>query len=123
MILNLSYGQSKKDSFLKFDGTFKLQKDKYILKGSKGGELQMDTINVKIENNIAYVKDNSPCKIISEPIKITTDKNKNNLNKTKSDCARQEDCPSGCCMCIGAVRICCGDGGTRGFCLGVWGCP
>jgi len=82
------------------------------LSGGSGGEVEMDSKDVRTEGGRVLVRNNSPATIKAPP-----------GGGQKSACAKQDDCPSKCCACIGLVRVCCGEGGTRGVCFGVWGCP
>jgi len=91
----------------------------YLLKGVSGGSFEIAKENVRITGRAVRVRVGADAKIVEQPKKIQV----KNRAALLSDCHEQDDCPSKCCACIGLVRVCCGEGGTRGVCLGAWGCP
>ena len=109
--------------WIRFHGSSEINGDKITLRANVGGgAFEMRVSDVWISGEIVCVRNNAPATVTEHP-SINT-RVGISLDDVGSDgCTRQDDCPSGCCSCIGAVRVCCGSGGTRGFCLGVWGCP
>jgi hypothetical protein len=107
--------EKKSPDWLTFRGTAEDKGQTYLLKADKaGGAIEIAKEYVKISGKSIKVKNGEDAKIISPPAMA---------DKKAAGCVTQEDCPSKCCACIGLVRVCCGEGGTRGFCLGAWGCP
>lgn len=101
-----------------FNGTTEEKGSTVVLKATVGGgAFEVAKDNVRIQDNKVEVRIGIDAKIIDQP------KSDISLNSMTQSCARQEDCPSKCCACIGLIRVCCGSGGTRGVCLGFWSCP
>jgi hypothetical protein len=98
--------------WLVFKGTAKLSPKEAVLTASNGASFEMARADVRTSGDKVEVRNNAPAKV--HPPKGPS---------AKDGCHDQDDCPSKCCACIGAVRVCCGEGGTRGLCFGAWGCP
>lgn len=126
------FADDKVQEWVPFDGKATLQGPVYVLKGATGGTIAMDKKHVRISGGKPQIKVGENALIIDSPkasatmapetvasVRTSTDA----APATLGMCQRQEDCPSGCASCIGLIRVCCGSGGTRGICLGVYGCP
>lgn len=117
-------GDKPKEEWIEFKGKAQKQGSKYFLSAGKGGgAFDIDQQNVRISGGKVQVRTGVPARIVSAPTKRSLATKAAVAETAASDCVRQDDCPSKCCACIGLVRVCCGEGGTRGVCLGVWGCP
>jgi hypothetical protein len=126
VLLLSSLGYAKKPMWLRFQGTAEDKGATYILRASQGGgAFEVSKKYVKRKGKSIYVRNGVEANILTTPAPSTptTDTAQPQNPKAASDCHHQDDCPSKCCACIGLVRVCCGSGGTRGVCLGGWGCP
>lgn len=101
-------------NWAKFSGTISIEEGQYILADKDGYAFRIAKKYVRISDTAILVKSGVPATVLGRS---------NGDKHILSDCKRQDDCPSKCCACIGLVRVCCGSGGTRGICLGAWGCP
>jgi hypothetical protein len=129
----------------RFFGKARRTGDRYTLTDRRGGSIEMAASDVRLERGgVVRVKIGVPAKILKAPqilsaTEITALRSESALaippaanadcdctspgRPCCQQCTRQEDCPSRCAACIGLVRVCCGSGGTRGICFGVWSCP
>ena len=107
--------------WLPFAGTIEDSGNIFLMKAGEGeGSFEMAHEDVVVIEGKVFVRDDRLANVVEKPEKrllIGVAE-----AEIQGDCVVQADCPSGCCQCIGLVRICCG-GGTRGICFGAWGCP
>ena len=108
--------------WLPFSGNATAEGDDVILQGAGGGAFRMRASDVVVGEGVVLVRNQSNASILEHP-KVRALSKIEIESAAPGGCVRQDDCPEGCCACIGLVRVCCGHGGTRGVCLGVWGCP
>ena len=113
----------KHPDWIRAHGTAEPDGDHFIIRAHVGGgAFRMHKNDVWQGEGVVCVRNRADATVVEKPnvrLSLGVDS-----SKIRADgCHEQDDCPSKCCSCIGAVRICCGSGGTRGFCLGVWGCP
>jgi hypothetical protein len=123
-----------------FSGKAVKKDGKVVLSDKAGGSIEMAAPDVEIGKDSTRVRIGVPAKILAHPkaanpVEKALQSKATGLTELAAECdctspkpccaqcIRQDDCPSKCCACIGLVRVCCGDGGTRGICLGVWSCP
>jgi hypothetical protein len=111
--------------WIRFKGTAQENGQTYLLRAltKSGGVIEMAKEHVKVKGKTVMVENNVDAKVVEAPKPLVMNTARANSSVSASDCHRQDDCPSKCCACIGLVRVCCGEGGTRGVCLGAWGCP
>jgi hypothetical protein len=104
--------------WLTFKGDAFQNGDQYVLRDSTGRQFKIAKKYVRTERGKIFVENEVPAD-------VQESRRPSSLGGSVrvQHCARQDDCPSKCCACIGLVRVCCGSGGTRGVCIGVWGCP
>jgi hypothetical protein len=126
-LLVIAYNPSKAQEsprWVTFQGTATTQGSSYILNASSegGGSISISKKDVKVYGHHIRVRVGVPSKIVAEP-KISESAAADKLTGNVATCHEQADCSTKCCACIGAIRICCGSGETRGSCLGEWGCP
>lgn len=115
--------------WLPFHGEAEKTGSRMTLRASLGGGvLEMAAEDVRVNDGRVEVRNRAAAAVTEQPGFIEARSFLESLEphvrrQLLSDCHRQDDCPSKCCACIGLVRVCCGEGGTRGICLGAWGCP
>ena len=122
----LAEGSSSKDEWVTFNGIAEPGEKTFLLKAADGGgSFEVSRENVRLRDNTVEVRVGIKAKIVEQP-QSTPEKvslpGTDNFEPSQP-CHIQDDCESKCCACIGLVRICCGSGGTRGICLGIWSCP
>jgi hypothetical protein len=132
-----SIAQEKEIEWAPFNGSATAQGPVYVLKGTNGGKIAMDRKHVRLVKGRPEVKIGANALLLDAPQGMnpassvqTIAQNApaghlpaNSAVTTLGICHKQDDCSSGCASCIGLVRVCCGGGGTRGVCFGVYGCP
>lgn len=104
--------------WIPFKGSAATNGDQVQLTADNGDAFEMDAKDVKVSGTDIQVKANADAHTVKHAGGGTRP-----ANAIGGDCHKQDDCPSHCASCIGLVRVCCGGGGTRGFCLGAYGCP
>jgi hypothetical protein len=90
------------------------------LTDDQDGAIEMAPGDVRISSSAILVRNNAPAKVLRSP---HPPEKPGSTPRANASCEPQDDCPAKCCACIGLVRVCCSGGGTRGVCVGAWGCP
>ena len=134
LLFSPSIAQSRKQkpapTWVRVNATLEDKGDTYIVRSRRkgGGAIETAKSNVRRSQRgtLLRVRGNTDARIVEPP---TGSINTMSAATLAADCHRQEDCPSKCASCIPfsrwglCVRVCCGEGGTRGVAVGVWGCP
>ena len=103
--------------WIRFHGEAIEKEQVYLLIATNGsGAFEIGKDNVRFEDGRIEVRVGVDATVIDPANGVARARRVGNCNQ-------QDDCPSKCASCIGFVRVCCGGGGTRGVCLGFYGCP
>jgi hypothetical protein len=122
-----SSSNAQSPTWVTFHGTAKTEGSSYILNSSSaaGGAILISKLYVKLyemHGQHIRVKVGAPAKILTEPT-VSEPASAQKVAANVAACHEQADCPTKCCACIGAIRVCCGSGEIRGLCVGDWRCP